>query len=126
MTPPTAATPREVVERYNHELWNQRRLELAEQLIGQQVVRHEVGSVHTLSRAEATDRVRGLLGQVRSAHFTLLRVIAEGELVTIVYQCELVTEDGTEDSIASIEVFRVVDGRIVEVWNNPHSRGRWL
>jgi hypothetical protein len=33
--------------------------------------------------------------------------------------------DGTRDAIASIEVFRVANGRIVEVWNNTHDHGRW-
>jgi predicted SnoaL-like aldol condensation-catalyzing enzyme len=62
---------------------------------------------------------------VERLDFTLLRVIAEGEFVSIVYQCRSRSRDGNEFTVASIEVFRVVDGRICEVWNAAHSYAEW-
>lgn len=118
-------TPREVVERYNYEFWNECRFELADELLADHVVRHEVGTVDTLTRNQARERVESLVASVTSAHFTLLNVIADGDHVCIVYQCDLLRQDGTPDTISSIEVFRVVDGRITDVWNNPHTRGAW-
>jgi predicted SnoaL-like aldol condensation-catalyzing enzyme len=55
----------------------------------------------------------------------LLHTIVHNDLCTIVYPADVRNHDGTRDAIASIEVFRVVDGRIVEVWNNTHDHGWW-
>jgi len=49
----------------------------------------------------------------------------DGEYAAIVYQADITHKDGQLDGIASIEVFRVVDGLITEVWNNTYQHGRW-
>jgi hypothetical protein len=49
----------------------------------------------------------------------------DDEHVAIVYQAEMTGHDGTADAIASIEVFRVVEGRITDVYNNTHQHGVW-
>lgn len=116
---------RHVVERYNLELWNQQRYEIAPEIIGQQIIRHSPGSRTVLSRDEAVDRIRNTWRKFAHMKFTLLHTLVDGDLCTIVYQAEMRAPDGSHDSIASIEVFRVVDGRIVEVWNNSHNHGRW-
>jgi hypothetical protein len=84
-------TAREVVELYNLAVWNERDFALAEELFAEEVVRHGVDEVVTLTREQA----------------------------------EMTDHEGTEDAIASIEVFRVVDGRIAEVWNNTQQHGVW-
>jgi predicted SnoaL-like aldol condensation-catalyzing enzyme len=113
------------VEAYNFELWNKRRFELADELIGDTIIRHEIGTVETLTREQSLQRVIDGWSRVEHLDFTLLRVIAEGELVSIVYQCRSRTRDGNEISIGSIEVFRVVDGRICEVWNAARTYAEW-
>src|ERR1700754_2055052 len=112
-------TAREVVELYNLVVWNERNLELAEELLGDTVIRHEVGEARTLTHAEAVARVSDMWQHVESLHFDLNVVIAndDGEHVAIVYDSTITTGDGSETHIASIEVFRVVAGRITEVWN---------
>ncbi|MGE4428754.1 MAG: nuclear transport factor 2 family protein [Solirubrobacteraceae bacterium] len=119
------ASPRAVVERYNLELWNQRRFALADELLADEMVRHEPGRRTVLTRAQARRRVEDLWASVEHVEFRLLHTITEGELCTIVYQADIVLPDGTADVIGSIEVFRVVDGRIVEVWNNAHEHAAW-
>ena len=63
--------------------------------------------------------------------FDLNIVIAgdDGEHVAIVYDSTMTTKDGTETNtgtkVASIEVFRVVDGKITEVWNCGYKQGVW-
>jgi hypothetical protein len=120
-----SASPRSVVERYNLEFWNQRRFELADEIIGDELVRNELGGRVTLTRAEARKRAEDLWAGVEHVEFTLLQTVGDGDLVSIVYQADITRRDGTSDAIASIEVFRVVDGKIVEVWNNAHQHGRW-
>ena len=116
---------RDVVERYNLELWNHRRFDLGHELLGEQVVRHGPTGRDVLSRDQAIARVEKLWSTVEHVEFKLVHTLVEGELGAIVYQAEMRLPGGVTDAVASIEVFRVVDGRIVEVWNNAHQRGRW-
>jgi predicted SnoaL-like aldol condensation-catalyzing enzyme len=124
-------TAREVVELYNLVVWNERNLDLADELLADTVIRHEVGEAHTLTRAQAVQRVADMWQLFDKLRFDLNMVIAgdDGEHVAIVYDSSMTTKDGTETNteikIASIEVFRVVAGRITEVWNCGYKQGVW-
>ena len=124
-------TAREVVELYNLVVWNERDLALAEELFADTVIRHEVGEAHTLTREQAVSRVRDVWEMFENLCFDLNIVVAgdDGEHVAIVYDSSMTTKDGTETNseitIASIEVFRVVDGKITEVWNCGYKQGVW-
>ncbi|ORA20993.1 nuclear transport factor 2 family protein [Mycobacterium arosiense] len=120
-------TARTVVELYNLVVWNERNIELAEDLLGDTVIRHEVGGARTLSHGEAVQRVVDMWKLAESLHFDLNIVIEgdDGEHVAIVYDSTIITKDGTETNIAGIEVFRVVDGKITEVWNGGYQQGVW-
>ncbi|MGO9386089.1 MAG: nuclear transport factor 2 family protein [Mycobacterium sp.] len=120
-------TAREVVEIYNLVVWNERNIELARELFADTVIRHEVGEAHTLTREQAVSRVKDTWGMVDRLHFDLNVVIAgeDGEHVAIVYDSAITAGDGTETNVASIEVFRVVAGRITEVWNCGYKQGVW-
>jgi predicted SnoaL-like aldol condensation-catalyzing enzyme len=120
-------TARTVVELYNIVVWNVRNIDLAEELLGDTVIRHEVGGVRTLTHAEAVQRVVDMWQMVESLRFDLKVVIEgdDGEHVAIVYDSTITSKDGTNTNIASIEVFRVVDGKITEVWNCGYQQGVW-
>jgi len=124
-------TAREVVELYNLVVWNQCNLALAEELFADNVIRHEVGEARTLTREQAVNRVREIWELFDKLRFDLNVVIADddGEHVAIVYDSTMttkdVTETNTETKIASMEVFRVVDGKITEVWNCGYQQGVW-
>ena len=49
----------------------------------------------------------------------------DGEHVAIVYESPMKLKDGTETTIGSMEIFRVIDGRITEVWNCGYQQGVW-
>ena len=84
----------EVVEAYNYELWNKQNYELGGEIIADQVVRHYPGSVNTLSKEEALQRVKHAYAEVFSTiKFTLPKTIVEGEYVTIVWQLEATTKE---------------------------------
>ena len=59
--------------------------------------------------------------------FDLNLVVAgdDGEHVAIVYESPIRLKDGTETTIGSMEIFRVIDGRITEVWNCGYQQGVW-
>jgi predicted SnoaL-like aldol condensation-catalyzing enzyme len=120
-------TAREVVELYNLVVWNERDLELAGELFADNVIRHEVGEAHTLTHAQAVQRVADVWELFDSLRFDLNVVVAgdDGEHVAIVYDSTMTTKDGAETNVASIEVFRVVAGKITEVWNCGYKQGVW-
>ncbi|OBI57689.1 nuclear transport factor 2 family protein [Mycobacterium sp. E796] len=120
-------TAREVVELYNLVVWNERDYDLAEELFADTVIRHEVGEAHTLTREQAVNRIKDLWKIFDKLRFDLNIVVAgdDGEHVALVYDSSMTTKDGTETNVASIEVFRVVAGRITEVWNCGYKQGVW-
>lgn len=120
-------TAREVVELYNLVVWNERDFALAEELLGDTVVRHEVGEAKTLTHAEAVARVVDMWERCEEIRFDLNLVVAgdDEEHVAIVYQSPIKLKDGTETTVGSMEIFRVVDGRITEVWNCGYQQGVW-
>ncbi|MGV0718182.1 nuclear transport factor 2 family protein [Mycolicibacterium sp. XJ662] len=119
---------REVVELYNLVVWNQRDFALAEELLGDTVIRHEVGEeAHVLTHEQAVGRIVDMWEITEDIRFDLNLVVAgdDGEHVAIVYESPIKMKDGTQTTIGSMEVFRVVDGRIVEVWNCGYKQGIW-
>ena len=120
-------TPREVVELYNLVVWNERDFALAEELMGDTVIRHEVGEALTLTRRQAVQRIVDHWEMFDKMRFDLNLVVAgdDGEHVAIVYGSSMELKDGAEVDIGSMEIFRVVDGRITEVWNCGHKEGVW-
>jgi predicted SnoaL-like aldol condensation-catalyzing enzyme len=120
-------TAREVVELYNLVVWNERNLDLAHELFADNVIRHEVDEAHTLSHAQAVQRVADVWDVFDSLRFDLNIVIDgdDGEHVAIVYDSTMTISDGTKTNVASMEVFRVVDGKITEVWNCGYKQGVW-
>jgi predicted SnoaL-like aldol condensation-catalyzing enzyme len=120
-----SASTRDVVRRYSLELWNERRFELGRELLAEPIIRHAPTELVVLSQQQAIDRVREMWQTVEHVEFTLLHTIVDGEYCAIVYRADMRLPGGDTDAIASIEVFRVVAGRIVEVWNNAHEHGRW-
>ncbi|MBB2991580.1 putative SnoaL-like aldol condensation-catalyzing enzyme [Mycolicibacterium iranicum] len=121
-------TARDVVEQYNLVVWNRRDFALADELLGESVIRHDVGESTTLTHEQAVARVVDHWDMFETIRFDLTLVIAgdDGEHVTVVYQSPMRLKDGTETTIASMEIFRVVDGRITEVWNCGYKQGIWM
>ena len=120
-------TAREVVELYNLVVWNQRDFALAEELMGDTVIRHEVGEALTLTHRQAVQRIVEHWEMFDKLRFDLNVVVAgdDGEHAAIVYQSTMTAKDGSRIDIGSLEIFRVVDGRITEVWNCGHKQGVW-
>ena len=126
MSAPTRPA-REVVELYNLVVWNKRDFDLAGELIGDTIVRHEVGEATVLSHEQAVKRIIDHWAMFETIRFDLNLVVAgdDGEHVAIVYQSPMTLKDGTHVEVGSMEVFRVVAGKITEVWNCGYKQGVW-
>lgn len=125
--PTTVDTPVRVVERYLHELYNEHRLDLASELMAPETWRHTPGNVTKLTMEQTVERLRAFLDKYPGIGFESSVTIAEGERVTAVWNGKLTTRSGRQVDVAGIEIFRVVDGKIVEVWNQdpPGGNGLW-
>ena len=91
------------------------------------MIRHEVGQATVLTHAQAVARIVDHWEMFETIRFDLDVVVAgdDGEHVAIVYQSPMTLKDGTETTIGSMEIFRVVDGRITEVCNCGCKQGDW-
>ncbi|WP_166903945.1 nuclear transport factor 2 family protein [Mycobacterium sp. DL440] len=122
-----ARSAREVVDLYNLVVWNKRDFVLAEELMGDSVIRHDVGEAQTLTHEQAVQRIIDHWAMFETVRFDLNLVVAgdDGEHVAIVYESPMSFPDGNAMTISSMEIFRVVDGRITEVWNCGYKQGVW-
>ncbi|MBV9513131.1 MAG: nuclear transport factor 2 family protein [Mycobacteriaceae bacterium] len=120
-------TAREVAELYTLAVWNERNFDLADALIADTTIRHEVGEAHVLTRAEARKQVEDSCAAFDHLRYDLRLVIADddGEHVAVVYDGRM-SSGGNELQVAGMEVYRVVDGRITEMWNGGVRQGLWL
>jgi predicted SnoaL-like aldol condensation-catalyzing enzyme len=118
---------REVVELYNLVVWNKRDFALADELIGDTVTRHEVGEAIVLTHEEAVNRIIDHWAMFKTIRFDLNLVVAgdDGEHVAVVYQSPMTLNDGISVDVGSMEIFRVVAGKITEVWNCGYKQGVW-
>lgn len=112
----------EVVTLYNLEVWNKGRIELVPELCAERMTRYDANSATTLGLDEQIARIRHNYDELRP---TFEPVVLDGgdEYVTLVWN---VTGRDPNWKWCGIEVFRVVDGKIVEVWNGPYVDGRWV
>ena len=112
----------EVVTLYNLEVWNKGRIELVPELCAEQMTRYDANSVTTLDLDEQIARIRHNYDELRPT-FEPIILAGDDEYVTLVWN---VTGRDPNWKWCGIEVFRVVDGKIVEVWNGPYVDGRWI
>jgi predicted SnoaL-like aldol condensation-catalyzing enzyme len=120
-------TAREVAELYTFSIWNERNFDLADALIADTVIRHEVGQAHGLTREEVRKQIEDTWASVDKVRFDLRLVIVDddGEHVAVIYDGTL-SKHGQELQVASIEAYRIVDGQITEMWNCGATPGLWL
>ena len=120
-------TAREIAELYTFSVWNERNLDLADTLLADTMIRHDVGEAHSVTRAEVRKMIEDTWASSDKFRYDLRLLIADddGEHVAIVYDATVV-QAGQLIQVASIEVYRVVDGQISEMWSFGGKQGLWL
>ena len=125
MTSARPKNPVEVVDTYLDVLYNQRRLDLIPDLIADPTWRHAPGEVKSLTLAESIARLTKLLELCPVLRFETSVRVVEGPMVTVAWNGWSTQTSGKSYDMSGIEIFRVVDGRIVEIWNSREARGTW-
>ena len=120
----TETTPRQVIKRYLDTLYNQHRLDLVDELIAEETWRHTPGGLKKLTLAESKARIGAFMDQFPKMEFESSVMVVEGEYVTSVWRAKVTTKkNGKNLELSGIEVFRVVNGKIVEAWNQDPAGG---
>lgn len=114
-------TALEVVTLYNLEVWNKGRFELIPELCADRIVRHDANSVTVLELDEQIARIKHNYDELRPT-FEPVILAGDEQYITLAWN---VTGRDPNWKWCGIEIFRVQDGKIVEVWNSPYVDGRW-
>jgi len=112
---------RDFLNRYTDDVYHARNAEAARLFIADPCLRHESGELLSLSLDDNVKRVNGFLAQYPAATFVNRHVLVDGEHITTCYDIHL----GNGATISGMEIFRVVDGFIVETWNAKPGDGAW-
>jgi ketosteroid isomerase-like protein len=121
----TSRSARATVERYLDVLYNERRLDLIPELIADPTWRHKAGEVKSLAMHETIERLQDTLDLCPELHFDTVVLHDDGTMVTVNWNGRSTQRDGRSFEYCGIEVFRVVDGKIVEIWNSRETGGHW-
>lgn len=88
------------------------------------------GSAQIFSHQDMLARWDGYMARFPKFETVARHYICEGPYVTLVWDIHMAEKDGPTTSISSIEIFKVVDGVITDVWNpnevaESYPRGPW-
>ncbi len=119
-------TARQTVTTYLDVLYNQRRLDLIPELIADPTWRHHAGEVKALDLAATIARLQATLDLCPVLQFETAMIHDDGTMVTVAWNGNSTQKDGKSYVYCGIEVFRVLDGRIVEIWNSRETSGHWF
>ena len=118
-------SPEAVVRRYLAVLYNERRLDLIPELVADPEIRHAPGETKVMTLAENTARLEKMLADCPVLRFEPAVVITQGELVSVAWNGYSTLTNGKQYEFAAVELFRVKDSKIVEIWNSREARGHW-
>lgn len=118
-------SPEAVVRRYLAVLYNERRLDLIPELIADPEIRHAPGETIEMSLADNRERLEKMLAACPVLRFEPSVVITQDDLVSVAWNGWTTQTSGKSYEFAAVELFRVRDGKIVEIWNAKEARGHW-
>jgi predicted SnoaL-like aldol condensation-catalyzing enzyme len=81
--------------------------------------------ISKLTLEESIQRLTELLERCPVLRFETAVRVVEGSMVTVAWNGWSTLTNGKSYELSGIEIFRVVDGRIVEIWNSKEAAGLW-
>lgn len=115
-------SPKELIELYWTEVWNNRNVEMMRELCADPIIRHDPGSVTALSLEDQMARVRQQ-SETMQPYFEHEVLHADDSYVTSVWN--MWTRVETPVHLCGIEVFKAENGRFTHCWNSSYTPGRW-
>ena len=118
---------RNVLSRYEHELYDGRNLALISELLADPMVRHDAGGrVTVMSNDDCRARIGGFFDAFSTLVFRTVHLVIDGPLASWTYEMTGTANDGSILTISSIETFLIEGGKITHVWNAEHTPGPWV
>jgi hypothetical protein len=114
-------TASEVIDLYVKEIWNGGNFDLVREICANPITRHDADKITHLTHEEQIARLRHVIEEMQPVFENVLQP-SDGTYVTAVWQC--VTGSNGKWG-CGIEVFKVLDGRITDVWNCPVMENKW-
>lgn len=116
-------SPKELIDIYWFEVWNQGKAELIREICGDPMTRYvTTGPVEMLSHDQQVERIAKNVATLRP-RFTHEVLIADDVHVCSVWN--MFSDSDRLPRMSGIEVFRAEGGRLVECWNPPYGYQLW-
>jgi steroid delta-isomerase-like uncharacterized protein len=128
--------PKQVINRFVEELWNERRLDVADAIFAEDCVTHQLRSgvpVDTVPRGPQAikEHVAGWIASFPDLHFNIEQMLSEGDRVVMQLLMEGthqgawlgIPASGKKIQLRTFTIHRVVQGKIVEDWVLVESLG---
>lgn len=121
-----------IARRWSEELFNQGDLVVADEIVAPTYRRHDPGASFAVEGPEGVKRLVSMLrAQMPDLHIIIEDVIAEGDKVVTRYTNTTTDTSGFNGSaptgkqskVTAIQIFHMVDGKIVESWVNRDDLG---
>jgi hypothetical protein len=113
----SALTPLRVVQMYNDDVWANHQRHLIVQLLANPLRRHHPGGTQVFSHEDMLRRYDDYFTRFAAMKAVARNYICEGPYVTLVWDIDMHAKNGAVSTISGIEVFKVVNGVITDVWN---------
>lgn len=121
MSTSSEVSPVSVVRRYLDEIYHDGQVEVVREICADPMLRHDPGKTTPMSHDAQVARIQADLPQWQP-WFTAEVLAGDGEYAVLVWSASGRT---AERIMSGIEVFRVRDGRITDVWNAPYATEAW-
>ncbi len=121
-----------IARRWSEELWSKGELAVADEIVAPNYVRHDPGDPFAVEGPEGVKRlVGGMHALISDGQIIIEDMIAEGDKVVSRYTATGTdtggfmgrAPTGKQVTFMAIQIFRIVDGKIVESWANRDDLG---
>lgn len=115
---------KQLVQRWREEIWNKRNLNVIDELAAPGYVGHMAGIPGPVRGREALKQLFAAYLAALDTHVTTEFLIAEGDMVVVrdtnwvksTGAFQGIPPTGKEAAVTSTDIYRMVDGKIVEQW----------
>ncbi len=119
------AAPSTVLRRYQMEIWNHGEVEKLAEIVADPYRRHYPGKIELLTNAQLAERVRFYRRGLTDVVFHSILEVAAGPYVTTAWETLGTTRKGQRLCTAGIEIFKIEEGLITDVWNGHPQDGQF-